>query len=62
MGATCIFMKRADFRSAWVNGEASQHFDDDASGTGIERANAAGREWAALTIDHHIFRVMADKA
>jgi hypothetical protein len=54
-------MKRANVRSAWVTGERSRHFDDDASGTGVERANAAGREWAALTAGHHIFRVMVDK-
>jgi hypothetical protein len=62
MGATCIFMKRESIRTAWVTGSPSRHFDDDDAGTGVAHAEAAGHDWAALTVDHHIYRIMVDKA
>jgi hypothetical protein len=63
MGSACIFMERSGPRSDWFHGKDTEHFDDDQSGTAVERARVAGDEWRGQDPDHHDFKIVVrDKA
>jgi hypothetical protein len=56
-------MERSGPRSDWFHGKDTEHFDDDQSGTAVERARVAGDEWRGEDPDHYDFKIVVrDKA